>query len=185
MSKKRYYISLICLLMLCSTIYGVEIVTTTHNFSAMSGDKAQLEFSESNTVAKTPLLAYTCTNNAKFGVYTGSSSTGIGPICILMSETGATVTTSQVDNLRLLVIHYYYEGKEPYDADEIIISISVDSQVWNTPDEITYHKGSINVTMPSTGDYFLKIARKTKNFYIHQIEYTTEKCACFPYIKPE
>ena len=181
MSKKRYYISLICLLMLCTTIYGVEIVTTTHNFSAMSGDKAQIEFSEKNTVAKTPLLTYTCNDKAKFGHYEEFSPS---PICILMSETGATVTTSQVDNLRQLVMHYYYEGKEPYDADEITISISVDGRVWNAPDEIIYNKGLINVVLPA-GDYFLKIARKTKNFYIHQIEYTTEKCACFPYIKPE
>lgn len=180
MSKKRYYISLICLLMLCTTIYGVEIVTTTHNFSAMSSDKAQIEFSNSNTIAKTPLLTYT-TDNAKFGVYKEFSPS---PICILMSEPGATVTTTQIDNLRQLVIHYYYEGKEPYDADEITISISVDGRVWNAPDEIIYNKGLINVVLP-TGDYFLKIARKTKNFYIHQIEYTTEKCACFPYIKPE
>lgn len=180
MSKKRYYISLICLLMLCTTIYGVEIVTTTHNFSAMSSDKAQIEFSNSNTIAKTPLLTYT-TDNAKFGVYKEFSPS---PICILMSEPGATVTTTQIDNLRQLVVHYYYEGREPYDADEITISISVDGRVWNAPDEIIYNKGLINVVLP-TGDYFLKIARKTKNFYIHQIEYTTEKCACFPYIKPE
>lgn len=183
MSKKRYYISLICLLMLCTSIYGVEIVTTTHNFQAMSPDKTQIEFSNGNKVAKTELLTYTCTN-ATFGVYTGSSSTGIGPICICMTETGATVTTSQVDNLRLLVIRYYYEGKEPYDAGEITISISVDSRVWNAPDEIIYNKGLINVVLP-TGDYYLQIKRKSKNFYIHQIEYITEKCACFPYIRPE
>ena len=181
MSKKRYCISLICLLMLCTTIYGVEIVTTTHNFHAMSSDKTQIEFSEKNTVAKTPLLTYTCNDKAKFGLYTEFSPS---PICILMSETGATVTTTLIDNLRQLVIHYYYEGKELYDADEISISISVDRQVWNAPDEIIYNKGLINVVLPA-GDYFLKIARKTKNFYIHQIEYTTEKCACFPYIKPE
>ena len=136
MSKKRYYISLICLLMLCTSIYGVEIVTTTHNFSAMSDDKAQIEFSNSNKVAKTELLTYACNDKAKFGAYTGSSSTGIGPICILMSEPGATVTTTLIDNLRQLVMHYYYEGKEPYDADEITISISVDGQVWNAPAEI-------------------------------------------------
>lgn len=180
MSKKRYCISLICLLMLCTTIYGVEIVTTTHNFHAMSSDKTQIEFLNDNTIAETPLLTYT-TDNAKFGLYTGTNP---NPICILMNTTDATVTTTQIDNLRQLVMHYYYEGKEPYDADEITISISVDGRVWNAPDEITYHKGLINVVLPA-GDYFLKIARKTKNFYIHQIEYTTEKCACFPYIKPE
>ena len=180
MSKKRYYISLICLLMLCTTIYGVEIVTTTHNFQAMSPDKTQIEFSSYNTIAKTPLLTYT-TDNAKFGLYTGTNP---NPICILMNTTGATVTTSQVDNLRQLVIHYYYEGKELYDADAITISVSVDGRVWNTPDEITYTKGVINVVLPA-GDYYLQIKSKSKNFYIHQIEYTTEKCACFPYIKPE
>lgn len=181
MSKKRYYISLICQLMLCTTIYGVEIVTTTHNFSTMSGDKAQIEFSSDNQIAKTPLLTYTCTNIAKFGLYTEFSPS---PICILMSEPGATVTTTQIDNLRQLVIHYYYEGKELYDADEISISISVDRQVWNAPDEIIYNKGLINVVLP-TGDYYLQIKSGNKNFYIHQIKYTTEKCACFPYIKPE
>ena len=181
MSKKRYYISLICLLMLCTTIYGVEIVTTTHNFQAMSPDKTQIEFSEFNTVAKTPLLTYTCTAQAEFGVYKEFSPS---PICILMSEPGATVTTTLIDNLRRLVIHYYYEGKELYDADEITISISVDKQNWNAPDEIIYNKGLINVVLP-TGDYYLQIKSKSKNFYIHQIKYTTEKCACFPYIKPE
>ena len=181
MSKKRYYISLICLLMLCTTIYGVEIVTTTHNFQAMSPDKTQIEFSNSNKVAKTELLTYACNDKAKFGPYEEFSPS---PICILMSETGATVTTTLIDNLRQFVIHYYYEGKEPYDADEITISISVDGRVWNAPDEIIYNKGAINVVLP-TGDYYLQIKRKSKNFYIHQIEYTTEKCACFPYIKPE
>lgn len=179
MSKKRYCISLICLLMLCTSIYGVEIVTTTHNFFAMSGDKTQIEFSNSNTIAKTPLLTYTCTNNAKFGVYTDLS----GSICILMDQTGATVTTTLIENLKQLAIHYFYKGEELY-ADEITISISVDGQVWNAPDEIIYNKGAINVVLP-TGDYYLQIKRKSKNFYIHQIEYTTENCACFLYVKLE
>ena len=95
--------------MLCTSIYGVEIVTTTHNFQAMSPDKTQIEFSNSNKVAKTELLTYTCNDKAKFGPYEEFSPS---PICILMSETGATVTTTLIDNLRRLVIHYYYEGKE-------------------------------------------------------------------------
>ena len=181
MSKKRYFLSLICLMILCTSIYSAEIVTTTHDFHAMSGDKAQIEFSNSNTIAKTPLLTYTCTAQVEFGLYTGTYP---NPICILMNTTGATVTTSQVDNLRQLVIHYYYEGKELYDADAITISVSVDGRVWNTPDEITYTKGVINVVLPA-GDYYLQIKRKNKNFYIHQIEYTTENCACFLYVKLE
>mgnify|MGYP003473860046 CR=1 FL=1 len=181
MSKKRYCISLICLLMLCTSIYGVEIVTTTHNFHAMSGDNTQIQFSNSDTIAKTPLLTYTCTNKAKFGLYKGFSPS---PICILMDKTGATVTTTLIENLKQLAIHYFYEGKELYGADEITISISVDGQVWNAPDEIIYNKGAINVVLP-TGDYYLQIKRKSKNFYIHQIEYITENCACFLYVKLE
>lgn len=181
MSKKRYYISLICLLMLCTTIYGVEIVTTTHNFSAMSSDKAQIEFLSDNLIAKTPLLTYTCTAQAKFGLYTGTNP---NPICILMNTTDATVTTTQIGNLKTLIINYYYEGRDAYDEDNIGVLVSLNGQDWNTPDEIIYHKGAINVVLP-TGDYYLQIKRKNKNFYIHQIEYTTEKCACFPYIKPE
>lgn len=181
MSKKRYCISLICLLMLCTSIYGVEIVTTTHNFYAMNGDNTQIQYSKSNTIAETPLLTYTCTNGAKFHADPDKTH---GYISIFMDKSGATVTTTQVDNLRQLVIHYYYEGKELYDADEITISISVDGQVWNAPDEIIYNKGTINVVLP-TGDYYLQIKRKSKNFYIHQIEYTTENCACFLYVKLE
>ena len=180
MSKKRYYISLICLLMLCTSIYGVEIVKTTHNFHAMSGDDTQIQYSNNNTIAETPLLTYKCTK-ASFGLYTEVVPHSI---CVLMNESDATVTTTQISNLKKLIINYYYEGSEAYDADEITISISADRQDWNTPDEIIYNKGAVDVVLP-TGDYYLQIKRKSKNFYINQITYYTEKCACFPYIKPE
>jgi ATP-dependent RNA helicase RhlB len=89
-----------------------------------------------------------------------------------------------VEKYNLTGLAYYYEGKELYDADAITISVSADGRVWNTPDEITYTKGVINVVLPA-GDYYLQIKRKNKNFYIHQIEYTTENCACFLYVKLE
>lgn len=181
MSKKRYYISLICLLMLCTSIYGVEIVKTTHNFHAMSGDNTQIQYSNNNnTIAETPLLTYKCTK-ASFGLYTEVIPHSI---CILMDESDATVTTTQIDNLKTLIINYYYEGREAYDEDNIGVLVSLNGQVWNAPDEIIYNKGAINVVLP-TGDYYLQIIRKSKNFYINQITYYTEKCACFPYIKPE
>lgn len=183
MSKKRYCISLICLLMLCTSIYGVEIVKTTHNFHAMSGDNTQIQYSNDNTVAKTELLTYTCTPGAKFAA---DQNKTYGNISIFMEGSGVAVTTTQIGNLKKLIINYYYEGSEAYDADEITISISTDRQDWNTPDEIIYAKGAVDVVLP-TGDYYLQIKRKSKskNFYINQITYYTEKCACFPYIKPE
>lgn len=179
MSKKRYYISLICLLMLCTTIYGVEIVTTTHNFSAMIGDKAQIEFSDKNAIAKTPLLTYTCTNGAKF--YADPYET-FGKISIFMTEPGATVTTTQIDNLKEIDIYHYPQEDLSL---KIVVSISTDGENWEELQLINQVSVYVRATMPATGDYYLQIKSKSKDFYIHQIEYTTEKCACFPYIKPE
>lgn len=180
MKKMRHNLFLVCLLVLCTTICHAETITTTHNFRAMSGDNTQIQYSNNYMIAETPLLIYTC-KNAKFGLYKEFSPS---PICILMNESDATVTTTQVGNLKKLIINYYYEGSGAYGADEITISISADRQDWNTPDEIIYHKGAVDVVLP-TGDYYLQIIRKSKNFYINQITYYTEKCACFPYIKPE
>lgn len=181
MKKMRHNLFLVCLLVLCTTICHAETITTTHNFHAMSGDNTQIQYSNNNnTIAETPLLTYKCTK-ASFGLYTEVVPHSI---CILMNESEATVTTTQIDNLKKLIINYYYEGSEAYDADEITISISADRQDWNTPDEIIYNKGAVDVVLP-TGDYYLQIKRKSKKFYINQITYYTEKCACFPYIKPE
>ena len=180
MKKMRHNLFLVCLLVLCTTICYAETITTVHNFHAMSGDNTQIQYSNNNTIAETPLLTYKCTK-ASFGLYTEVVPHSI---CILMNESEATVTTTQVGNLKKLIINYYYEGSEAYDADEITISISADRQDWNTPDEIIYNKGAVDVVLP-TGDYYLQIKRKSKKFYINQITYYTEKCACFPYIKPE
>ena len=179
MSKKRYYISLICLLMLCTTIYGVEIVTTTHNFQAMSPDKTQIEFSNSNKVAKTELLTYTCTNEATFGLYTNVTPS---PICILMKQSNATVTTTQIDNLKEIDIYHYPQEDL---SSRIVVSISTDEKKWEKLQVKNQVSVYVRATMPATGDYYVRIERSGKDFYIHKIEYTTEKCACFPYIKPE
>lgn len=181
MKKMRHNLFLVCLLVLCTTICHAETITTTHNFHAMSGDTTQIQYSEGNTVAKTELLTYTCTPGAKFAA---DQNKTYGNISIFMEGSGVAVTTTQIGNLKKLIINYYYEGSEAYDADEITISISADRQDWNTPDEIIYNKGAVDVVLP-TGDYYLQIIRKSKNFYINQITYYTEKCACFPYIKPE
>lgn len=178
MSKKRYYISLICLLMLCTTIYGVEIVTTTHNFSAMSSDKTQIEFLSDNLIAKTPLLTYTCAKGARFHA---DPNVAFGKISIFMNTTDATVTTSQIDNLKEIDIYHYPQGDL---SSKIVVSISTDGENWEKLQLKNQVSVYVRATMPATGDYYVRIER-SGHFYIHQIEYTTEKCACFPYIKPE
>jgi hypothetical protein len=119
MSKKRYYISLICLLMLCTTIYGVEIVTTTHVFDEMYKQGQMSVINQNQSIlATTETLTYTCTNGAKF--YADPYKT-FGKISIFMTEPGATVTTTQIDNLKeidkLLASFAKLKGGEEMEED--------------------------------------------------------------------
>jgi hypothetical protein len=178
MSKKRYYISLICLLMLCTTIYGVEIVTTTHNFRAMSGDSTQIQYSINNTVATTDMLTYAC-SNAKFWY---SKNQTFDQIAIFMEKSNATVTTTVIEKLKRVNIYYYPSAN--YDKSHIGVSISADGSNWQ-PATAEYIGGMVRIDLPETGDYALKIQRtSSSNFYIHTMEYTTEKCNCFRYVQP-
>lgn len=177
MSKKRYYISLICLLMLCTTIYGVEIVTTTHVFDEMY-KQGQMNVTDQNKLATTETLTYTCTNGAKFDADPYKT---YGKISIFMDKSSATVTTSQVDNLKEIDIYHYPQEDL---SSKIVVSISTDGENWEKLQLKNQVSVYVRATMPATGDYYVRIERSGP-FYIHQIEYTTEKCACFPYIKPE
>jgi hypothetical protein len=166
-------------MILCTSLYSAEIVTTTHDFHAMSGNKAQIEFSNSNTIAKTPLLTYKCTPGAKFDADPNKTH---GNISIFMEGSGVAVTTTQIDNLKEIDIYHYPQEDLSL---KIIVSISTDGKNWEELQLINQVSVYVRATMPATGDYYLQIKSKSKDFYIHQIEYTTEKCACFPYIKPE
>ena len=185
MSKKRYYISLVCLLMLCTTIYGVEIVTTTHVFDEMY-KQGQMSVTNQNQsiLATTETLTYTCTNGAKF--YADPYKT-FGKISIFMEGSGVAVTTTQIDNLKEIDIYHYPQGKDL--SSKIVVSISTDGENWEKLQLKNQVSVYVRATMPATGDYYVRIERDGNDgknfFYIHQIEYTTEKCACFPYIKPE
>lgn len=182
MSKKRYYISLIFLLMLCTTIYGVEIVTTTHVFDEMYKQGQMSVINQNQSIlATTETLTYTCTNGAKF--YADPYKT-FGKISIFMTEPGATVTTTQVDNLKEIDIYHYPQEDL---SSKIVVSISTDGENWEKLQLINQVSVYVRATMPATGDYYVRIEQRSgqDDFYIHQIKYTTEKCACFPYIKPE
>lgn len=179
MSKKRYYISLICLLMLCTTIHGVEIVTTTHVFDEMY-KQDKLELSKDYTIATIDSkVYYTCFGGAYF--FTDLYKTN-GKISIFMTEPDVTVTTTQIDNLKEIDIYHYPQEDL---SSKIVVSISTDGENWEELQLINQVSVYVRATMPATGDYYVRIERSGQNFYIHQIEYTTEKCACFPYIKPE
>lgn len=180
MSKKRYYISLICLLMLCTTIHGVEIVTTTHVFDEMY-KQDKLELSKDYTIATIDSkVYYTCSGGAYF--FTDLYKTH-GKISIFMEGSRVAVTTTQIDNLKEIDIYHYPQEDL---SSRIVVSISTDGENWEKLQLKNQVSVYVRATMPATGDYYVRIERDGQDFYyIHQIEYTTEKCACFPYIKPE
>ena len=178
MKKMRHNLFLVCLLVLCTTICHAETITTVHNFHAMSGDNTQIQYSN-NTIAETPLLTYTC-KNAKFAADPNKTH---GNISIFMEGSGVAVTTTQIDNLKEIDIYHYPQENL---SSRIVVSVSTDEQNWEKIEVVNQLSAYVRATMPATGDYYVRIERNGKDFYyIHQITYYTEKCACFPYIKPE
>lgn len=180
---KHKLIGLLVCLFCLTTLTQAEIITTTHNFDTMNVNK-QIQFSEGNTVATTPLLTYTCSVDAKFGNSTNSHS----QTAIFLDQPKATVTTTMIDNLKEITIYHHPDVQLLYSATtpNFYISISYDNQTWtNISDSAQIGKGIITIPMPATGDYYVQIKQRSTNFYIHTMKYTTEQCACFPYIKPE
>lgn len=178
MKKMRHNLFPVCLLVLCTTICHAETITTTHNFRAMSSDNTQIQYSDGNTVAKTELLTYTC-KNAKFAADPNKT---YGNISIFMEGSGVAVTTTQIGNLKEIDIYHYPERNL---SSKIVVSVSTDEQNWEKIEVVNQLSAYVRATMPATGDYYVRIESDETDFYIHQITYYTEKCACFPYIKPE
>ena len=176
MKKMRHNLFLVCLLVLCTTICHAETITTTHVFSNMG---TQIQYSNNNTVAKTELLTYTCKNGAKFDAAPNKTH---GNISIFMEGFGVAVTTTQIDNLKEIDIYHYPQEDL---SSRVVVFVSTDEQNWEKIEVVNQQSAYVRATMPATGDYYVRIERNGKDFYIHQITYYTEKCACFPYIKPE
>lgn len=177
---KHKLIGLLVCLFCLTTLTHAEIVTTTHEFHVMSGDKGQIQFSEEYTVATTPLLTYTCTGGAKFG----TNNNSYDKIAIFFGKNGATVTTTVIDNLKKVYINYYL-GTLTNAENDIVVELSSDGTNWQTA-TVKHITNEMSVELPSSGDYALRVqANSSKTFYIHTILYETEQCACFPYIKPE
>lgn len=161
---------------LCLTLMvQAEEIQTKHIFKDMG---QQIQYAESNTVATTDMLTYAC-SNAKFSY----SNQTFGQIAIFMEESNAAVTTTVIEKLKRVNI-FYYPTTAKYDKSHIAVSISADGSNWQ-PATAEYIGGMVRIDLPETGDYALKIQRASgSNFYIHTMEYTTEKCNCFRYVQP-
>lgn len=161
---------------LCLTLMvQAEEIQTKHIFKDMG---QQIQYAESYTVGTTDMLTYAC-SNAKFSY---SNDKTFGQIAIFMEKSNAAVTTTVIEKLKRVNIYYYPSAK--YDKSHIAVSISADGSNWQ-PATAEYISGMVRIDLPETGDYALKIQRASgSNFYIHTMEYTTEKCNCFRYVQP-
>lgn len=179
MKKMRHNLFLVCLLVLCTTICHAETITTTHVFDEMY-EQDKLELSKDYTIATIDSkVYYTCSGGAYF--FTDMYKTN-GKISIFMDEPDVEIKTTQIDNLKEIdIYHYPWENL----SSRIVVSVSTDGQNWEKLQVVNQQSAYVRATMPATGDYYVRIERDGRDFYIHQITYYTEKCACFPYIKPE
>lgn len=144
-------------------------------------DAKTLTVTNSNKVGVTDFVTYTITGgtNTKFAAYSGV-------ICICLPDNGDFVTTTKITNLKRVQTLY-----EPADKDYLNgvyptmqILFSKDSVDWSDLASIATHsKASADVTLPSAGDYFVRVKNtgSSKPIYIRVMEYATQHCNCFRY----
>jgi len=168
---------IVLLTMLLSPAIGrAEKPSVTHNFHSDSADPAKLEFSNSYHTGTTPLLTYTCTGGAVFGLdAVGKSKT----ICMNLGARGDTVTTTAADSIAVIDIYHFPANSK---CENIKIQLSRDSVHWTDYMDAEYKDGEIWLrTIP--GKYHIRITNTTSTkVSIREIRYSFDGCDCFLYI---
>lgn len=168
---------IVLLTMLLSPAIGrAEKPSVTHNFHSDSADPAKLTFANSYLTGITPLLTYTCTGGAVFGLDAVSKS---NTICMNLGASGNTVTTTAADSIAVIdIFHFPADSK----CENIKIQLSRDSVHWTDYMDAEYKKGEIWLrTIP--GKYHIRITNTTSTkVSIREIRYSFDGCDCFLYI---
>jgi hypothetical protein len=163
-------------MLLSPAIGRAEKPSVTHNFHSDSADPAKLEFSNSYHTGTTPLLTYTCTGGAVFGLdAVGKSKT----ICMNLGARGDTVTTTAADSIAVIDIYHFPANSK---CENIKIQLSRDSVHWTDYMDAEYKDGEIWLrTIP--GKYHIRITNTTSTkVSIREIRYSFDGCDCFLYI---
>lgn len=167
---------IVLLTMLLSPAIGrAEKPSVTHNFHSDSVDPAKLTFANSYHTGITPLLTYTCTGGAVFGLDAVSKS---NTICMNLGGCGNTVTTTAADSIAVIDIYHFPVSK----CENIKIQLSRDSVHWTDYMDPEYGNGEIWLrTIP--GKYHIRITNTTSTkVSIREIRYSFGGCDCFLYI---
>ncbi len=174
----KYLLQIVLLTMLLSPAIGrAEKQPVTHDFNSDAADLTKLRFSNSNLTGTTPLLTYTCTGGAVFGLDLINPSAS-KKIAINLPSSGSTVTTTAADSLVVIDIYHFPTSK----CKNIKIQLSRDSVHWTDYMDADYMDGEIWLrTIP--GKYHIRITNTTSTkVSIREIRYSFDGCDCFLYI---
>ena len=174
----KYLLRIVLLTMLLSPAIGrAEKPPVTHNFNSDSADPTKLRFSNSNLTGTTPLLTYTCTGGAIFGMDLINPSAS-KEIAINLPSSGSMVTTTAADSIAVIDIYHFPTSK----CKNIKIQLSRDSVHWTDYMDADYMDGEIWLrTIP--GKYHIRITNTTSTkVSIREIRYSFDGCDCFLYI---
>ncbi len=186
MIKALAHIWMICWMLLSPAICMAQRNPVRHTFHSDSGDPSKLRFANGNKTGVTPLLTYTCSNNATFGTYT-DKITGLSIVSLNLPGKDDFVTTTAVDSLRGVTIGFYPNTDKRHDVK---LQLSRDSIHWSDSivSDLMYNSaGSIRATFVP-GRYYVRIKNSTikkKPVSLWYIEYLFGDCNCVLYIPEE
>ena len=153
-----------------------------HNFHSDSSNPAKLTFSDSYLTGTTPLLTYTCTGGAVFGLDLINTPNANKKISINLGSSGNTVTTTAADSIAVVDIYHYPSGSK---CENIQVRLSRDSVHWTAPMEAEYQSGRIWLRVVP-GKYFVRITNTSSTkVSIYEIRYSFDGCDCLLYIPEE
>lgn len=185
MIKALPHIWMICWMLLSPAICMAQRNPVTHNFHEDSPYAEKLRFANGNKTGITPLLTYTCSNNATFGTYT-DKITWLSKVCLNLPGTDDFVTTTAVDSLRGLQILFYPETEK---RPNIKLYLSRDSIHWSDSivSDFMYNANGVISASFVPGRYYVRLVNtvRNKSTYLWQIKYTFGDCNCVLYIPEE
>lgn len=122
-------------------------------------------------------MTYTCAaSGSSTARFSSDLTETLGKICVQLSGSGAKVTTTTIEALDSLVVHYCHNNAK---KDMKVYISSDNGSNWSQQTVEKEMNGISTVKMPSVGDYMVRIQQLNDNIWIDQIDYfTSPPCNC-------